>query len=224
MRSQALEDLFLEELGEIYDAERRIYSGLGLMIKTATNDPLKSAFSNHRKQTDQQIKRLEKSFRILGVKATRGNAAGVSGLIKSAKALAGEDGFDPSVVDAGLISSAQKIEHYEIAAYGCLRTHAAILGYREIEELLADSLKEEEETDQLLTQIANDSVNPAAAAAPYAQARTGVRHAPHGGAENGGLSIGKLALGLTIGTVASVLLAPKPGRETRAQLLGRGCH
>jgi ferritin-like metal-binding protein YciE len=222
MKSQALEDLFLEELQELYDAEKQIYRGLGLMAKTATASELTSAFETHRKETKQQIQRLEKSFNILGEKPERGNAAGVAGLIRQSKNLASADSFDAAVTDAGLISSAQKIEHYEIAAYGCVRAHAGILGYKEIEDLLAESLKEEEDTDTLLTHIAL-GVNRVAAGAPYSQARTGLRHDGVGLLEeressDGKLSLGKIALGLAIGGVFSVLFAPKSGQDTRNQI------
>ncbi len=222
MKSQALEDLFLQELQELYDAEKQIYKGLSLMAKTATASELTSAFEKHRKETKSQIQRLEKAFRILDEKPERGNAAGVAGLIRQSKQLASTDSFDAAVSDAGLISSAQKIEHYEIAAYGCVRAHAGILGYKEIEDLLADSLKEEEAADELLTHISL-AVNKVAAGAPYSQARTGMRHdaaGPFGEHEpsESKLSLGKVALGLAIGGVFSVLFAPKSGQDTRNQI------
>ncbi len=218
MRSQALEDLFTEELEEIYDAEKQIYKGLGHMAKTATDPELKAGFLSHQKQTKTQIQRLEKSFRVLGEKAHQGKASGVTGLIRQSKELAGNGNFDPAVVDAALIASAQKIEHYEIAAYGCIRTHAGILGYKEVEDLLSESLKEEEATDALLTKIAQGSVNRHAAAAPYSQARTGVRHDGVQSLEDqgsSGVSVGKIALGLAVGGAISLLLTPKSGKETR---------
>jgi ferritin-like metal-binding protein YciE len=219
MRSQALEDLFIQELKEIYDGEKQIYKGLDVMAKTATNKELASAFVTHRKQTSDQIKRIEKAFRVLGEKASRGKAAGVTGLIKTSRELIDKDSFDRGVVDAGLISSAQKIEHYEIAAYGCLRTHASILGYKEIEDLLNASLQEEEETDRILTKIATETVNVLAAAAPYSHARTGQRHAA--ASSHGGHSFGRLAIGLTlVGAALSMLSKPKAGVGTRAQMSG----
>ncbi len=223
MRSQALEDLFVQELQELYDAEKLIYKGLSVMAKSAADKELTSAFTTHQKQTKQQIQRLETCFKILGEKPTRGDASGVSGLIRQSKVLASKNSFDPAVTDAALISSAQKIEHYEIAAYGCVRAHAGILGYKEIEDLCGETLKEEEETDALLTNIAQSVVNKHAAAAPYSQARTGVRHS---GAElfeeypssDGKLSLGKIAVGLAIGGALSVLFAPNSGESTRGLL------
>ena len=223
MRSQALEDLFLEELEELYDAENQIYDGLSVLAKKATSSELTTAFKTHQKQTKLQIERLEKSFSILGEKPRRGKAAGVAGLIRQSGELGSGKFFDPAVTDAALISSAQKIEHYEIAAYGCVRTHSGLLGYKEIEELLGASLQEEEETDALLTKLAQSKVNLSAAAAPYSTARTGYRHDASGPigerpSENSGLSLGKLALGIAIGGALSVLFAPKSGEETRNQI------
>lgn len=213
MRSQALEDIFVEELEEIYDAEKQLHKGLGQMAKIAHAKELKSAFASHLKETDEQARRLEKCFQILGVKAERGKAAGIPELIKDAKRFVSGDSFDVSVADAGLISSAQKIEHYEIAAYGCLRTHAAILGYDEIQKLLEESLKEEEAADRLLTHIAEATVNPAAAAAPYSQARTGMRRHGRGAEASTGGSMGKVLIGVAIGAAASLWLAPRNDKE-----------
>ena len=224
MRSQALEDLFVEELEELYDAEKQIYKGLSVLAKKATSSDLTDAFKTHQKQTKLQIERLEKSFRILGESARRGKASGVAGLIRQSTELGSSREFDAAVTDAALVSSAQKIEHYEIAAYGCVRTHAGILGYKEVEDLLSASLKEEEETDALLTKIAEASINRNAAAAPFSHARTGYRHDSSGAVgdrpSEGGLSLGKLALGLAIGGALSILFAPKSGEDTRNQIRG----
>jgi ferritin-like metal-binding protein YciE len=222
MKTQALEDLFVEELEELYDAEKQIYKGLSVLAKKATDPELTAAFEAHQKQTKTQVHRLEKCFKILGVSAERGKATGVTGLIKQSGELGSRGVFDPAVTDAALLASAQKIEHYEIAAYGCVRTHAGILGYKEVEDLVTESLHEEEETDALLTKIAQSTVNMHAAAAPYAQARTGYRHdvtVPSSErSSDGGLSLGKLALGLAIGGALSVLFAPKSGQDTRNQI------
>src|SRR5579885_901282 len=128
MRSEALEDLFVSELEELYDAEKQIYGGLSLMAKSAEASELRAAFNTHRKQTKDQIQRLEQAFKILGEKPHRGDAKGVAGLLRQGKQMAARETLDPAVADAGLITAAQKVEHYEIAAYGCVRTHAGILG------------------------------------------------------------------------------------------------
>jgi ferritin-like metal-binding protein YciE len=215
MHSQALEDLFVRELEEIYDAEKQIYSGLGAMAKSAQNADLKSAFTSHRKETKGQIARIEKTFAMLGEKCRRGRAAGVSGLIRQSRDVSREKEFDPSVADAGLIAGAQKIEHYEMAAYGCLRTHAGLLGYKQIEDLLGKTAKEEEEADALLTRIAETEVNQQAAAAPYAQARTGPRHGTNSEPAHGrGIGLGTLALGLLVGG-AFALMSRQPRPITR---------
>jgi ferritin-like metal-binding protein YciE len=222
MHSEALEDLFVQELEELYDAEKQILKGLGAMTKAANHKDLKAAFSNHAKETKQQIERLERSFRILGERPSRGKASGVAGLIRQSKELAAHDSFDRSVADAGLITNGQKIEHYEIAAYGCTRTHAGILGYEEIQNLLAESLKEEEAADKLLTQIAEDSVNRDAAAAPYSQARTAPRRyagTVEGSSGRKHFTLKNLVFGLAIGGVLSALFTSRPGQ---AQHCGRG--
>lgn len=215
MRPEALEDLFVHELEELYDAEKQIYKGLTVMAKKAADSDLKSAFSTHQKQTKDHIRRLEQSFKALNEDARRGSAPGIHGLIKQANESISR-GHDPSVTDAALITSAQKIEHYEMAAYGCLRTHAGILGYKQIEELMSTTLKEEEEADKLLTGIAEHSVNPHAAAAPYAQARTGKRHDGAGDSNGGKISLGTMAIGLAIGGALSLLLK-SPGNPPRPQ-------
>ncbi len=213
MRSEALEDLFVHELEELYDAEKQIYKGLSVMAKKATDTDLKSAFSTHQKQTKDHIRRLEQAFKALDEDARRGSATGVNGLIKQANESISR-GHDPSVTDAALITAAQKIEHYEMAAYGCVRTHAGILGYKQIEELMSTTLKEEEEADKLLTEIAENSVNPHAAAAPYAQARTGKRHDGASDSNSGKISLGTMAIGLAIGGALSLLLkSPSPPKS-----------
>jgi ferritin-like metal-binding protein YciE len=214
MHSQALEELFMREVEEMYDAEKQIYSGLGQLSRNARNPDLKSAFETHRKETKGRIGRLEKTFALLGEKRRRGRSPGVSGLLREARDLAGKHDFDPAVIDAGLIAGAQKIEHYGMAAYGCLRTHAGLLGYRQIEQLFGESIQEEARAGARLDGIAQKEVNADAAAAPYAQARTGPRHSGNGhvrDAEGGKIGLGKVVLGLMVGGALSLLLkAPRP--------------
>ena len=206
MRSEALEDLFISELEELYDAEKQIYKGLTGMAKKAVDSDLKSAFVTHQKETKDHIRRLEQSFKALDESPRRGSATGVNGLIKQANEMMSHS-KDPSVTDAALIAAGQKIEHYEMAAYGCVRTHAGILGYKQIEELMSATLKEEEETDKLLSEIADKSVNPHAAAAPYARARTGQRHDGRDySSDSRKMSLGTMAVGLAIGGALSLLI------------------
>jgi ferritin-like metal-binding protein YciE len=189
------------------------------MAKTASDPDLKNALQTHRKQTKDHIVRLEKTFQILGEKPIRGSAPGIDGLLRQSRHIAAQNRFDSPVVDASLIANAQKIEHYEIAAYGCVRTHAGILGYKEIEGLANDTLQEEEQADALLTKIAEATVNRHAAEAPYAQARTGHRHDPNLFGEmpsaSGKLSLSKIALGLVVGGVLSLLLSSKSAQKPK---------
>jgi ferritin-like metal-binding protein YciE len=215
MHSQALEELFVQELEELYDAEKQIYRGLSLLARSAGNADLIMAFRNHQKETKSQTDRLKKSFALLGEKPHRGRASGVAGFIRQTREMARQPDFDSAVIDAGLAASAEKIQKYQLAAYGCLLTHAGLLGYREIEELIAKSLKEEEAADALLRTIAEKEINRAAAAAPYASARKGPRHDASGTigetlANHGKLGLGTVAIGLVVGGLLSFLMKPRP--------------
>ncbi len=127
MHSQALEELFVQELEELYDAEKQIYRGLSLLARSAGNADLIMAFRNHQKETKSQIDRLKKSFALLGEKPHRGRASGVAGFIRQTREMARQPDFDSAVIDAGLAASAEKIQKYQLAAYGCLLTHAGRL-------------------------------------------------------------------------------------------------
>ncbi len=219
MTIHALEDLFLQELNELYDAEKQILKALPKMAKAAFSSQLRTAFETHYKETKVQLLRLEKVYKLMGEDPRRSDSQPISGVIAQGKEMIGSKRSDPAVLDAGLITIAQKVEHYEIAGYGCVRTHAAILGYDEIAELLSDTLQEEEKTDRLLTELATSLVNVEAAKAPYATART----SPKGRAksqkyENDGSSFGAILTGLTIGAVLAILFAPKSGKATREKL------
>jgi ferritin-like metal-binding protein YciE len=158
MELQTLEDLYVEELKDLYNAENQILKALPQMIKKASHKELKRAFTLHEKQTRQQAKRLERICRELGVKPTGKKCVGMEGLIEEAKELIKEKP-EPDVLDAGLIAAAQHVEHYEIAGYGCARTYARLLGYEEQARLLQQTLDEEGETDKLLTELAERSIN-----------------------------------------------------------------
>lgn len=154
----SLEDLLVHELQDIYNAEGQILKALPKMIKAASHPELKTAFEEHRVQTEGQVERLEQAFKLLGVPVKGKKCDGMAGLLEEGKKTMAEDA-EPSVLDAALIASAQKVEHYEIAAYGCVCTYAEMLGYEQVHELLGQTLDEEEETDQRLTALAETVIN-----------------------------------------------------------------
>lgn len=158
MKLSTLQDLFLEELKDIYDAEQQIVKALPQMAKAAQSDELRNAFEDHLEQTKEQVSRLEQIFENLGEQPKGKKCKGMAGLIEEAKELMKED-IEPDVLDAGLIAAAQRVEHYEIAVYGCLATYANLMGNEEDAELLQQTLDEEKESDELLTEIAESCIN-----------------------------------------------------------------
>lgn len=155
MSIASLEELFLHELKDTLDAEKQILKALPKMIKAAENEDLKAAFEEHREQTEQQVERLETIFENFG-KAARGkHCTGMEGIISEGQDMISELEKGP-VLDAALIASAQKVEHYEICAYGTLATYAEVLGYEEAKNLLGETLDEEKETDEKLTELASE--------------------------------------------------------------------
>jgi len=163
MSVTTFEELSLEGLQDIYDSEHQITTALPKMIEAATSSDLKKAFKHHLAQTEEQITRLEKVFDLLGEKAKRKPCVATKGLIAEGSEHMKEVAKG-SLLDAALIEGAQKIEHYEIASYGTARTYARQAGKDDVAALLEETLKEEEETDQLLTNIAETVVNRKAAA------------------------------------------------------------
>jgi len=154
MSVETLEDLFLHELKDIYDAEKRLVKALPKMAKAASSAELKEAFEEHLAQTEQQVTRLERIFADLDKPARGKKCLGMEGLIEEGASLMKEDAEEP-VMDAGLIAAAQKVEHYEIASYGTLATYAKILGLNNAVRLLKETLAEEKETDEKLTELAS---------------------------------------------------------------------
>ncbi len=154
----SLDDLLVHELQDIYHAEGQILKALPRMAKAATHPELKTAFEEHRVQTEGQVKRLEQVFKLLGHPAKGKKCEGMAGLIEEGKKVMEEDA-EPEVLDAALIAAAQKVEHYEIASYGCVCTYAEMLGYDEAHELLGQNLDEEETTDERLTALAETVIN-----------------------------------------------------------------
>lgn len=157
----SLDDLLVHELQDIYNAEAQILKALPKFVKAANDPELKSAFEEHRLQTEGQVARLDQVFKLLGVPAKGRKCDGMAGLLEEGKKTM-EQEAEPAVLDAALISAAQKVEHYEIAAYGCVCTYAEMLGYDQVHELLGQNLDEEETTDQRLTALAESVINPEA--------------------------------------------------------------
>jgi ferritin-like metal-binding protein YciE len=162
MSLDSLEKLFLEELKDIYNAEKQLLRALPRMAKAAESPELQQAFNKHTKETEGQVQRLERVFQELGQSARGKTCKGMQGLVEEGKEVMEKEGEGP-VIDAALIASAQKVEHYEIAAYGCLRTYAQLLGLEQAVQLLQQTLEEEEATDKVLNQLAESGINEAAA-------------------------------------------------------------
>lgn len=154
-----LQELFLDSLKDIYYAEKAILKALPKMMKSATAEKLVSAFEEHRTVTEGQVGRLEKVFESIDEKVSSKKCEAIEGLIKEAESIIEDTDKGTSTRDVGLILAAQKVEHYEIASYGGLRQLAITLGYTEAANLLQETLDEEKETDLLLTDIAENSIN-----------------------------------------------------------------
>lgn len=160
----ALKELFTDELKDIYWAEQHLVKALPKMIKGATSEELKQTITDHLEQTQNHVTRLEKAFESIGEKAKAVKCEAMEGLLKEADELLKETDKGTEVRDVAIISAAQKVEHYEIASYGTLRTLAGTLGFTEAQSLFEQTLEEEKTADSLLTQVAENSVNEAAAA------------------------------------------------------------
>jgi ferritin-like metal-binding protein YciE len=162
MKLTSLHDLFLDSLRDLYNAENQIIKALPKMAKTADSEELQNAFQEHLDQTRGHVERLEKVFEIMGAKARGKTCQAMEGIIEEGKELMKESA-EPEVLDAGLIAAAQKVEHYEMASYGTVRTWAHQLGQNEAADLLQQTLDEEMDTDRRLTNIAESMVNVSAA-------------------------------------------------------------
>jgi ferritin-like metal-binding protein YciE len=162
VEESALNELFIDELKDIYWAEKHLTKALAKLSKKATTDELRSAIDTHIEQTENQITRLDSVFESIGEKAVAKKCEAMAGLIKESEEIV-ESTEDGSITrDAGIISACQKVEHYEIASYGTLKTLAGVLGYTEAVELLDATLQEEKQTDELLTQVAEGTINQSA--------------------------------------------------------------
>lgn len=163
MELNSFDDLFVEQLQDLYDAEQRIIKALPSMIDAAHSSELKSAFQQHLRETESQVQRLEQVFQILGQSAKAKTCEAMKGLIREGDEVVSATG-DPDVKDAALIAAAQRIEHYEIAGYGTACTFARQLGQEDAANLLHQTLEEEFATDKKLTDLAKQSINIKAAA------------------------------------------------------------
>ncbi len=162
MNLASLEDLLIEQLEDLYNAEEQLIKALPAMADAAHAQELKRAISSHLSETKGQKTRLESVFRALGKEPRGQHCEAMEGLIKEGKELMNMDG-DPDVKDAGLIAAAQRVEHYEMAGYGCVRTFARQLGHEHVARLLQETLDEESKANSTLTDIAEKLVNPHAA-------------------------------------------------------------
>ena len=162
MKIKSMKDLLLDELHDLYGAENQILEALPKMIKAASNEQLRSAFETHLEQTKNQVTRLEQAFEKLGASAKKKTCEGIKGIAEECEDLIDAEP-EAEILDAGLIAAGQKVEHYEMAGYGSVRTWAQQLGLHEVASLLQQTLEEEKATDRKLTQLAESMVNQEAA-------------------------------------------------------------
>ncbi|MCC9137379.1 ferritin-like domain-containing protein [Pontibacter silvestris] len=162
MKLNNLKDLLIHELKDVYNAEQQITKALPKMMEATSSDKLKSAFQEHLDVTKMQIERLDKVFDIMGEKASGEKCKAMEGIIKEANSMMSEKA-DASVMDAALIACAQRVEHYEIAAYGTVCAYAKQLGMNDVLDLLMATLDEEKQTDEKLTAMAKETINTQAA-------------------------------------------------------------
>ncbi len=162
MKLESLRDLFVHEIRDLYDAEKRLVKKLPEMAESASAGDLRAALEQHLMQTREHVTRLERVFGILDEKAKSESCKGMDGIIDEAEDVI-DSADEPRVKDAAIIGAAQKVEHYEIAAYGTVRTYAQQLGIEEAARLLQQTLNEEGEADKRLTAIAERQVNAQAA-------------------------------------------------------------
>jgi len=155
MRTESLRELYINELKDLYNAETQIVKALPKMAKASSDSELREAFEEHLRQTSEQVSRLEQIFETLEEKPTGKKCQGMEGLVKEAGATMREE-YEDSVMDAALIAAAQRVEHYEIAGYGTVREFARLLGEQQHVSLLEETLEEEKQADQKLTQLANE--------------------------------------------------------------------
>ena len=162
MAQKTLQEAFVDEVRDTYDAERQLTKALPKMAKAATAAKLKEAFTSHLEETRGQIERLEKVFELLEERVRGKHCAGMAGIIEEGSSMMEED-FDEATMDAALIAGGQRAEHYEMAAYGTLVAWARELGHMDVAEFLQETLEEEKAADEKLSLLAQNEVNPEAA-------------------------------------------------------------
>ena len=165
-KTSTLHDAWLDELRDLYNAEKQISKALPKMVKAATSEPLADAFEAHLQETLKQIQRLEQVFESVGETAKSKTCDGMTGILEEGKDIMGED-FDEPTMDASLIAAAQKVEHYEIASYGTVIAWAESMGHTQAVKLLKQTLSEEEAADEKLTSIATSGINEQAASGAH---------------------------------------------------------
>jgi ferritin-like metal-binding protein YciE len=158
MSLNSLHELYLDELKDLYNAENQLVKALPKMAKNATAQELKNAFTEHLEVTRKQVERLDQIFSDLSVNPKGKKCKAMEGLIEEGSEIFSQKG-NPSVIDAALIAAAQRVEHYEMAGYGCAKTFARLLGHSEAERLLQETLDEESQADEKLTELAESIIN-----------------------------------------------------------------
>jgi ferritin-like metal-binding protein YciE/gas vesicle protein len=216
MNLQTFRKLYINQLRDIYDSETQIVSALSDMESAAHNEKLKMAFRDHRYETQEQIRRLETIFQDLNENARGETCQATRGLIEEAREIITAQG-DPDVIDAGLIATAQKIEHYEMANYGTVATYAKQLGEKKALKLLGKTLEEEKKADKLLTTLAKGSINQEAQQ-EYEYSGNESYNNGYSANGSGGLSVLNLLLGAAAGVAIGMLLAPYSGTDTRRRI------
>ena len=162
-RIDSLRSLLIQELRDLYDAEKRLTKAIPKLVKAASSDDLSTALEEHLGQTEEQVSRLEQAFEAIGEPAKGKECAGIKGIIEEGDEHVGEEYADDGLRDATIIGAAQRVEHYEMAAYGTAIAHARLLGLDQVVELLEETLGEEKAADEKLTEVAETVVNPDAA-------------------------------------------------------------
>jgi ferritin-like metal-binding protein YciE len=196
-----LQELFVDQLKDVHNAEKQLIKALPRMAKAATTAALRKAFEDHLAVTREQVARLDAVFEEVGARPGRKKCAAMEGLVQEGEELIAEQPAR-EVLDAGLIAAAQRVEHYEIAAYGTLRSYAKVLGHKNAVKLLEKTLKEEEATDQLLSNLAEGGINEKAVSPPEDQKQ----------------DRGKTLVGKAINAVAEATgLASEPPKKAKAR-------